>query len=211
MNESRMNHIAAFSEKTMNIADDSHSFNHIKRVIKLAKQIMVNYDIDYEIVLAAIYLHDTYDDKIFNNVFQQKKLVKNQLVELNFSKIQIKQIFQIIDSMSYSKNLQEKQKLDIAGQIVQDADRLDAIGALGIGRAFYYGGKFGEVMYDKNILPRENLNKAKYRKQGTVINHFYEKLLKIKDQLNTPEAIKIGENRQKVMLDFLDEFLEESN
>lgn len=209
MKQAKIEQIEIYAKQLMNISDDSHSFNHIQRVIKLAKKIMINYDVDSEIVLSAIYLHDSYDDKIFSDVFLQKRLVKDQLVSLNFSDGQIEHIFSIIDALSFSKNLDGKKQLDLAGQIVQDADRLDAIGALGIARAFYYGGKFGEVMYDKKILPRENLNKHEYRKHGTVINHFYEKLFKIKDQLNTPEAKEIGAKRQAVMQRFIEDFMQE--
>ncbi|MCF6515288.1 HD domain-containing protein [Lactobacillus sp. S2-2] len=207
----KIKQIEIFSQQIMQINDDSHSFNHIKRVIKLAKQIMKNYKVDYEVILTSIYLHDSYDEKIFEDVIKQKQIVQNKLIELDFSEIKIKKIFSIIDSMSFSENLVNKKELDLEGQIVQDSDRLDAIGALGIARAFYYGGKFGEVMYDKDILPRKKLNKEEYREPGTVINHFYEKLLKIKDQLNTSEAKKIGEKRQRIMLDFLDDFIDEAN
>ncbi|MFK5280599.1 HD domain-containing protein, partial [Lacticaseibacillus paracasei] len=99
------------------------------------------------------------------------------------------------------------QSLPVEGQLVQDADRLDAIGAIGIGRAFMYGGAHGGRMYDPDLPPRADLTAAQYRTtEGTVINHFYEKLLKLKDQLNTDAAKKMAMHRQQVMEDFLTEF-----
>ncbi|XIF20582.1 MAG: HD domain-containing protein [Acetilactobacillus jinshanensis] len=103
--------------------------------------------------------------------------------------------------------------MPIEGQIVQDADRLDAIGAIGIARAMYYGGHVGEKLYDPKLEPRTQMTQAKERdyQRGTTINRFYEKWLKIKNDLNTPAAKELAKGRQGVMLRFLNEFKAEGN
>lgn len=111
--------------------------------------------------------------------------------------------------MSFSDNLGQKYKLSLEGQIVQDADRLDAIGAIGIARTFYYGGAHGHILYDPEIQPREKMTHDEYRDNKTVINHFYEKLFKLKDDMNTPLAQKIAVERTEYMKSFVNEFKKE--
>ena len=99
----------------------------------------------------------------------------------------------------------------LEGKIVQDADRLEAMGAIGIARVFAYGGHKGHAIYDKAVKPTLHATFAQYRKQdNTQINHFYEKLLLLKDRINTPQARKIAEHRHRVLEEYLDEFLAES-
>jgi len=119
-----------------------------------------------------------------------------------------------MDNMSYHKTLDGTAKpLPLEGQIVQDADRLDAIGAIGISRAIYFGGHFGEKIYDPAVTPRTEMTHAEYRNldNETIINHFYEKLLTLKDLMNTTAAKQLAEHRQQVMLDFLAEYKAEWN
>lgn len=109
--------------------------------------------------------------------------------------------------MSWSKSLEGTQELNINGQIVQDADRLEAMGAIAITRAITYGAVKNRVLYDPEIQPHLPQNKTDYRNQkSTTINHFYEKLLLIQDKLNTDTARKISESRQQFMLSFLAQF-----
>ena len=115
----------------------------------------------------------------------------------------------VINNISFAHTLdKEEVKLSIIGQIVRDADWLDAIGAIGITRAIYYGGGHHEKIYDPAIKPRHNMSREEYRNLAneTIINHFDEKLLHLKDMMNTETAKKIANHRQQVMLDFLDEF-----
>jgi uncharacterized protein len=188
-----------------------HDYTHIERVVRLAQLILKTEPADEQLVLTAAYLHDVADDKVTTNPAAKRKAITAKLKEVGHDDAFIKQVFEIIDNMSYSANLKRHHQLSIEGQIVQDADRLDAIGAIGIARTFYFGGHFGEIMYNPRIMPRKNMDKSEYRKRGTVINHFYEKLLKLKDQLNTETAKEIAAHRQQVMLDFLSEFVDEWN
>lgn len=188
-----------------------HDYQHIKRVVNLAKLIIEGEPANEELVLISAYLHDVNDDKVTDNPEAKKAEIKKLLSSMGYQDEFISSVFSIIENMSYSANLKSKHVLSLEGQIVQDADRLDAIGAIGIARTFYFGGHFGEIMYDPRIMPRKEMDKTEYRKRNTVINHFYEKLLKLKDQLNTNTATEIAERRQQVMFDFLAEFYDEWN
>ncbi len=203
--------IQEFVQEELAYETSGHDYTHIMRVVSLARTILKGESADEQLVLVAAYLHDVSDDKVTTNPAAKRKAIVGKLTEIGYDEHFIGRVFEIIDHMSFSANLATHYQLPIEGKIVQDADRLDAIGAIGIARTFYFGGHFGEVMYDPHIMPRTGMDKAEYRKRGTVINHFYEKLLKLKDQMNTATAKKIAEHRQQVMLDFLHEFMDEWN
>lgn len=203
--------ISEFVQSELGHETSGHDYQHIKRVVNLAKLILAGESANGELVLISAYLHDVIDDKVTDNPAAKKEAIKLKLTSMGYDDNFIQSMFEIIENMSYSANLKSKHTLSIEGQIVQDADRLDAIGAIGIARTFYFGGHFGEIMYDPRIMPRKEMDKSEYRKRNTIINHFYEKLLKLKDQMNTETAKQLAEQRQQVMLDFLDEFYDEWN
>lgn len=205
--------IAAFAKKIHENNNDGHGFDHVSRVVKLAKQILATEPLaDPSLVVAAAYLHDTYDEKICCDVTKQKQNVADFLTSLDFSQEKQDKLFYIIDNMSYSANLLEKKELDINGQIVQDADRIDAMGAWGIVRTLEYGWSKGRTFYDPQIFPEKFENKHTYHQnQGTTLNHFYEKLFLLKDLLNTAHAKKIAAKRDKIMHDFVTAIEEEYN
>lgn len=190
-----------------------HGMDHLVRVTNMIEQLCQHESADHFISLAAGWLHDVIDDKLTTQPLEQQAKVKTFLQEIDVTEFQINAIMEIITNMSFAKSLDGQQHgLSIEGQIVQDADRLDAIGALGIARAFYYGGHKGEEMYDPQKSPRLNMTKEQYRHEpGTVINHFYEKLLLLAPQLNTATAKRIGAQRQQVMKSFLAQFKQEWN
>ncbi|MCK8620215.1 HD domain-containing protein [Apilactobacillus kunkeei] len=194
------------------LANDAtgHDFSHIIRVANLAKEISNQTDnADLLIVLTAAYLHDVIDDKLVENTYDKQKEVQSKLKELDYTSSQIDEVMDIITHMSYSANLKHHYELTINGQIVQDADRLDAIGAIGIARAMYFGGHFGDTIYDPQQVPRSDMDKSQYRKHTTVINHFYEKLFKLPELMNTSVAKKMADKRSKYMHDFVREFKNE--
>lgn len=184
-----------------------HDMAHIERVVGLAKKIL-----PYEpkanafIVILSAYLHDVIDEKVINDVNQATNELYNYLNSLNILSDDIKMIFDIIENMSYRKNLTGKKTLSLEGQIVQDADRLDAIGAIGIGRTFYYGGNKHNIMHDPTILPRMVINEENYKLPNTVINHFYEKLFLLKDMMNTEKAKKLAISRHNLLVEFVKQF-----
>ncbi|MQS75165.1 HD domain-containing protein [Companilactobacillus halodurans] len=198
-----------FSYQKMSGDATGHNFDHIQRVVKTAKKILVTEAADPLITLSAAYLHDVADDKLVSDPAELEKEIRDFLKDNQFSNTQIEEIIFITHNLSFSKSLgSNPPKLSLAGQIVQDSDRLDAIGAIGITRAIYYGGANSDTIYDPKILPREKMNKKEYRNLNneTIINHFYEKLLKLTDMMNTSSAKKIAQSRNQYMLGFLAEF-----
>ncbi|WP_035786233.1 HD domain-containing protein [Butyrivibrio sp. XPD2002] len=168
---------------------DGHGADHTMRVYHNAKAIIEGYpEVDSFVVLLSALLHDADDHKLFNtenNMNARSFMEQNEIPSET-----IEQICCIINSVSFSQN-RGKSPTTTEGKIVQDADRLDAIGAIGIARTFAYGGKVGRPLSDS-------------------IQHFYDKLLLLKDELNTDAAKKIAQKRHKYMLDFLEEYYLES-
>uniref|UniRef100_UPI003916DFAB HD domain-containing protein n=1 Tax=Soonwooa sp. TaxID=1938592 RepID=UPI003916DFAB len=131
---------------------------------------------------------------------------------LNFPSDRIEKVVFIINNISFKNRNEVPEDLPIELKIVQDADRIDAIGAIGIARTFNFGGFKNNLMYDPNIPPQVGMSKEEYKKSnGTTINHFYEKLLLLKNLLNTDSAKEIAEERHQFMLRFLDQFYKEWN
>ena len=163
--QAQLTTIKTFAKSKLAADKTGHNFDHIQRVVKLANRLAKaqTKPVDLTVILAAAYLHDTIDDKLVASPKQAVNEVKELLTSLAFSSAQSDEIIHIITHMSYASNLNEKQVLSLEGQIVQDADWLDAIGAIGITRAIYYGGTHGEKIYDPEILPRTQLDKASYR------------------------------------------------
>lgn len=192
--------------------ETGHGIDHIKRVVRMARLLSNEEGVDPFIPVAAAYLHDTIDEKLVMSVKEAQSELREFLRKIDFRNDQIQSVMDIITQMSFANTLNgQRPQLTIEGQIVQDADWLDAIGAIGIVRAVYYGGKHGERIYDPLIKPREHMDRNEYRNLSheTIINHFAEKLLKLKGMLNTQAAKRVAEHRQQIMLDFLDEFKQE--
>lgn len=186
-----------------------HGMDHIKRVVKMSRRLAAGEGVDPFLPVVAAYLHDTIDEKLVNNVDTAKQELVAYLQKNKFTATQIATIMDVIDNISFAHTLDgEKIDLSIVGQIVRDADWLDAIGAIGITRAVYYGGAHHEKIYDPAIKPRHYMSREEYRNLAdeTIINHFDEKLLHLKDMMNTATAKKIAAHRQQVMLDYLAEF-----
>ena len=205
-------------EKTINFvkqklegAEAGHDWFHIERVWKLSKIIAKNEKANTEIVELAALLHDIADPKFHDGdetlaIKISLEFLKSIDVEENI----INQVLYIIENISFKNRGQAPEILSIELQIVQDADRLDAIGAIGIARTFNFGGFKNNLMYHPDIQPQLNMSKEEYKKSnGTTINHFYEKLLLLKDLMNTETAKKIASERHDFMLKFLDEFYKE--
>ncbi len=188
-----------------------HDWDHIKRVTDIAKEILKHEDAVSFIVVSAALLHDIADDKVTANVDAALERIRELLESNEVADDTIDTIIDIITTMSFKGGTGKKLSY-IEAQIVQDADRLDALGAIGIARTFQYGGSKGQAMYDPEIPVRDKMSFEEYRSgESTSINHFYEKLLLLKDKMNTPAAVKIAEERESFMKHFLDTFFKEWN
>lgn len=200
-----------FVKQTLAGAEAGHDWFHIERVYKNAIAINAVEKADGLIVSLAALLHDIADAK-FNNGDEEigPKIAGDFLKTLDLDIQTIHHVQQIIRNLSYKSSLGtitfQSKELDV----VQDADRLDAIGAIGIARAFTYGGYKNRVLYDPEIKPQLNMTKEEYKNSAApTINHFYEKLLLLKDLMTTAAGKKLAEQRHDFMLAFLDQFYTE--
>ena len=189
-----------------------HDWFHIERVYNLSRFLANEEKADNFIVEMTALLHDIDDWKFSNGTKTNTTITEEFLNSVNVDKESINKIITIIKTMSFKGGVVNSTQNTIEGMIVQDADRLDAIGAIGIARTFAYGGSKNRPIYDPNIAPINftSLEEVKNAENHT-INHFYEKLLKLKDLMNTDSSKIIAEKRHKFMEDFLKEFYSEWN
>ena len=186
-----------------------HDYFHTLRVFKMATHIATKENANLEIVQLAALLHDVDDIKLSPKTYEEKTNARRFLAANNIDEITISEICQIISEISYTGKDSIIPKT-LEGKCVQDADRLDAIGAIGIARAFAYGGNHNRVMHNPNINPNLDMDAEEYCKHiSTTINHFYEKLFKLKDLMNTDIAKVIALDRERYMKDYISEFMDE--
>jgi uncharacterized protein len=185
-----------------------HDYFHTLRVFNMATRIARSEGANLEIVQLAALLHDVDDRKISPKTHENQANAREFLVENGIDGNTVELICQIIREISFGAN--DTRPSTLEGECVQDADRLDAIGAIGIARAFAYGGNHQRLMYHPEIKPSLNMTKEEYRKsESTTINHFYEKLFKLTLLMNTQTAIQIAKEREAYMKEFVDKFLAE--
>ncbi len=200
-----------FVRETLKADSTGHDWWHINRVRNVAVKLAQLEGADPFIVELAALLHDIADWK-FNGGDITAGATKSRewLNSLGVDEATQARVAQIILTVSF-KGAGVKNEIDsLEGQVVQDADRLDALGAIGIARTFAYGGHFNRVMYDPDEKPVQHATFEQYKSsKGTTINHFYEKLLLLKDRLNTKAAKEFAEHRHKFVEDFLQEFYDE--
>lgn len=188
-----------------------HDAFHTLRVYKLALKLAKEENADEEICALAALLHDTDDRKLFPETCATKAHARSFLKENGADDEMIEKIITIIEEVSFAGK-DSKVPSTLEGKCVQDADRLDAIGAIGIARTFAYGGSKGSLIYDENIKPNLNMDKETYyNHRTTTINHFYEKLLLLKDMMNTETAKCLAKQRHEYMVEYLQEFYDEVN
>lgn len=203
-----------FVKKELEGKESGHDWWHIYRVWKTAKKIADIEEADMFLVELAALLHDIADRKL-NNGDEQSGLikVKSYLSSQIDNKSIIDKILHIIESYSFTSQLRSGKGMStLEGKIVQDADRLDALGAVGIARTFNYGGHLNRPLYNPKKQARKNISATQYiRSNSPSINHFYEKLLRLKDLMNTKTAKKIAEERHKYMEQYLQQFYKEWN
>ncbi|WP_231425554.1 HD domain-containing protein [Pedobacter sp. Leaf250] len=200
-----------FVKKTLANAEAGHDWFHIERVYKTAQNINQKENGDDLVVAYAALLHDIADPK-FNDGDEKigPNIAAAFLKSIEVDQSIIDHVILIIENMSFKNSFDQNSFTSREMQIVQDADRLDAIGAIGIARAFTYGGFKNRVLYDPEIKPEQHLSKETYKNTtAPTINHFYEKLLLLKDMMNTNAGKDIAEERHQFMLLYLKHFFNE--
>ena len=203
-----MNNIIEFVKKELAFDNSGHNFQHIERVVKNALYLIKHEGGNERIIVTACYLHDIIDHKLFDNIDTQKDKIVKLLIDNHYLPTEIEEIIEIIESVSFSKgNINECNNLNL--EIVRDADRLDALGAIGIIRTIEYGNSKNRLFYEEENL-NINENKIIFKDStDTSLSHFYDKLLKLKDLMHTFTAKKLAEKRHQFLLLFLEEFYSE--
>ncbi|MEG0187495.1 HD domain-containing protein [Algoriella sp.] len=186
----------AYIKKTFLDEGTGHDYFHIERVVVNAKKILETENADSFLVELAAWTHDIGDYKLHDGVDKSEELITAFLQSIQVENDTINKVLEIVSQVSFSKG---NTPTTIEAKIVQDADRLDAIGAVGIARCFAYGGSVGNILYN----PYDN------SKDASSVQHFYDKLFKLKDLMNTETAKQIAESRNKYMENFIEEFYSE--
>ena len=200
-----------FVKISLSDAEGGHDWWHIYRVWKTAKHIAQNENVNMFIVELGALLHDIADSKFHNGDEEiGPRKAREFLQSLSVDESVIFHVENIIANISFKggklPQLFKSAELDV----IQDADRLDAIGAVGIARTFNYGGHKGRSIYNPDFKPNLNLSKEEYKNSDApTLNHFYEKLLLLKDRMNTSTGMKMAEQRHEFMLTYLDQFYKE--
>lgn len=204
----------AFVKETLKGAEGGHDWFHIQRVLNNAKLIAKGENVDLFIVSLGALLHDIADAKFYDgDETVGPRIARNFLENQQVNEQVILHIENIINYISYKASLSgEKLFSSPELAVIQDADRLDAIGAIGIARCFNYGGFKNRALYDPEITPNLEMTKEEYKKSSApTINHFYEKLLLLKDKMNTKTGQRIAADRHTYMEGFLAQFYDEWN
>ncbi|MEW9670403.1 HD domain-containing protein [Ammoniphilus sp. 3BR4] len=195
-----------FARRELEKDSSGHDWWHIYRVTQSAKSIALEEGADSFICELAALLHDIADEKITGNEQAGLLKVKEWLIRHDVKEHDAEHVMEIISSMSFKGGGRPPMRT-LEGMVVQDADRLDAVGAVGIARVFAYSGAKDRLIHDPGNAPRENMTAEEYRQgKSTGINHFYEKLLKLKDMMNTSYAKKLAEQRHEFMVNYLNQF-----
>jgi len=200
-----------FVKDTLADAEGGHDWWHIYRVWQSSITIAKTEKSDLFIVELGALLHDIADAKFNGGDETVGPLIARDFLEsLEVEGSVVEHVIRIIENISFRKEFDNPGFISPELNVIQDADRLDAIGAIGIARAFSYGGFKKRAMYDPDIKPILNMSKEKYKKSiSPTINHFYEKLLLLKDLMKTETGKRMAEKRHAYMLDYLDEFYRE--
>ena len=206
-----VNKTILFVKKKLENAEGGHDWFHIERVFKNAVLIAKNEDCDVTVVKLGALLHDIADSKFHEgDESVGPKIARDFLESENVDEEIITHVVHIIENISYKGGNFEKKFSSLELDVVQDADRLDAIGAIGIARAFNYGGFKNRALYDPKIAPNSRMSKEEYKKNDApTLNHFYEKLLLLKDKMNTDTGKQIAKERHRYMEGFLAQFYAE--
>jgi len=205
-----------FIKETLENAEGGHDWYHTQRVFKNTLLIAKDEEVDVLVVSLGALLHDVADAKFHKGDERiGPRKARKFLKTLGLPKKPISHVVNIVKHCSFKNSLSKHKKKRFNSrelQVVQDADRLDAMGAIGIARAFNYGGFRNRPLYDPEIPPKPNMSKKEYKQaKGPTINHFYEKLLLLRDRMQTKTGKRLAEERHQFMLNYLEQFYKEWN
>ena len=200
-----------FVKETLQDAEGGHDWFHIERVFKNAKKIAASEEVDEFVVALGALLHDIADSKFHDgDETVGPKIARKFLEKQQVPKEVIVHVENIIKWISFKGGNEAQHFRSPELDVVQDADRLDALGAIGIARTFNYGGFKGRAIFDPDVKPNLNMTKEEYKASiAPTVNHFYEKLFLLKDRMNTKTGRKLAEERHEFMEHFLKEFYKE--
>ncbi len=211
-NDDIIDNTKSFVKKTLENAEGGHDWFHTLRVFNNANLIAESEHVNVFVVKLSALLHDIADSKFHDGDDTiGPKIAREFLFKQNVDSVIIEHVVKIIENMSFNKSLDTDSKFTSKEmEVVQDADKLDALGAIGIARCFNYGGFKNRALYNPDIKPNLNMTRAEYKKsEAPTINHFYEKLLLLKDGMNTKTGKRIAKKRHAYMEGFLDQFYQE--
>ena len=202
-----------FVKQQLQDAEGGHDWFHIQRVFNNSLLIAKNENVNLFVVQLGALLHDIADSKFHNgDETVGPTVARNFLTSIDVADDVINQVVNIIENISFKGGNEAQTFNSLELQVVQDADRLDAIGAIGIARTFNYGGFKNRTLYHPDIAPNLNMSKEEYKASNApTINHFYEKLLLLKDRMNTKTGKKIAQQRHQFMELYLEQFYAEWN
>ena len=204
-------HVTAYVRDKLSSEGTGHDWWHVERVRRLALQLGKEEGADLSIVELAALTHDLGDPKLYGGDYSAvPRACREVLLAHGASQDLADKVAAVVNEVSFKGPKANTKASNLEAAVVQDADRLDAIGAIGIGRSFAFGGKRSRPMHDPAQKPNLNLTTEEYSQRlGTTINHFYEKILLVKDLLNTKTAKRLAQHRHKFVETFLNEFLNE--
>ncbi len=211
--DQQINATMDFVKVALKNAEGGHDWFHTLRVYNNALLIAKNENVDRFTVALGALLHDIADSKFHDgDETVGPKVARKFLFENNVDSLVIEHVINIIENISFKGGNEAQKFKTVELDVIQDADRLDAIGAVGIARCFNYGGFKNRSLYNPDIKPNLNMSKEEYKKStAPTINHFYEKLLLLKDRMNTETGKRIAKERHDYMVQFLDQFYSEWN
>jgi uncharacterized protein len=200
--------IAARVQDKLHDDCSGHDWWHVARVRNLAVRLAEHEGADVYIVELAALMHDVSDYKLNGGDHEEgARIARIWLLELGETNVYAEKVAEIVAGVSFKGAGCNVGMSSIEGMVVQDADRLDAMGAIGIARAFAYGASAGQPMFDPGLAPCFHATPAEYfARNGTTINHFYEKLLLLKERMNTVSARLLAEDRHQILEKFLRDF-----
>lgn len=202
-----------FVKQYLNNQEAGHDWSHIQRVYMLTKTIAKEEHCDLFVAELGALFHDIADTKFNKNSDADAAIITSRFLESQGTpNAVIEQVCYIINHISFRKNITNQSKLTPELAVVMDADRLDAMGAIGIARAFSFGGHRNRPFYNPDIPPRTKLTRASYeQRNGSTINHFYEKLLHLTEKMNTSTGRQLAAGRHQFMQEYLEHFFNEWN